>query len=125
MKKINISKKLRNDIILTASVITVAVLVFFIIRLTALDGGYAEVKKDGKIIGKYPLNVDTKVEIGEENSYNLLIIEGGSAYIKEASCPDKLCVHQGSVQKNGETLVCLPNKTVVTVRSNEESETDF
>ena len=125
MKKINISKKLRNDIILTASVITVAVLVFFIIRLTALDGGYAEVKKDGKIIGKYPLNVDTKVEIGEENSYNLLIIEGGSAYIKEASCPDKLCVHQGSVQKNGETLVCLPNKTVVTIRSNEESETDF
>ncbi len=125
MKKINFSKKTRNDIILTASVIALAVLVFFIIGLTRDKGGYAQVKKNGKIIGKYSLSRDIEVEISDENGYNLLVIEDGAVRIAEADCPDKLCVHKGSAEHDGETIVCLPNKTVVTVHSGEPSETDF
>ncbi len=123
--KISISRKVKNDIILTASVITVAVLVFFIISLMSADGGYLEVKKDGKIIAVYPLSQNREVEIESENGYNLLIIENGEAYIKEASCPDKLCMHQGKASRHGETLVCLPNKTIVTVVSDKTPDTDF
>ena len=125
MKKINISKKLRNDLILTASVITLAVLVFFIISLTSPKGGFVEVKREGKIIGEYPLDRDIEVKIEDELGYNLLVIKDGKAYITEADCPDKLCVNQGDAEKNGETIVCLPNKTVITVRSGETPETDF
>lgn len=108
-----------------ASVITVALLVFFIISLSSEKGGYAEVSKNGKIIEKYPLNINTEVEISDEKGYNLLIIQDGEAYIKEASCPDKLCCRQGKVSGSGETLVCLPNKTIITIRSDKNSETDF
>ena len=125
MKKVSIPKNVKNDIILTASVLTVAVLAFFIISLTSRKGGYAEVKKDGKIIGKYPLSRDIEVEIENEVGYNLLVIKDGKAYITEADCPDKLCVRQGSAEKDGETIVCLPNKTVVTIRSGEPNDTDF
>ena len=125
MKKVSIQKRVRNDIILTASVLTVAVLAFLIISLIGQKGGYAEVKKDGKIIGKYPLSRDIEVEIENGVGYNLLVIKDGKAYITEADCPDKLCVRQGSAEKNGETIVCLPNKTVVTIRSGEPSDTDF
>ncbi len=116
---------MRNDIILTASVIVVAVLVFFIIGLITPIGGYVEVKRDGEILGKYPLDRDTEVEIEGELGYNLLVIKDGKAYITEADCPDKLCVNQGDAEKDGETIVCLPNKTVVTVYSGELPETDF
>ncbi len=125
MKKIAKSKKLRNDIILTASILIVAASVFFIISLMSADGGYVEVKKDGEIIASYPLSENIEVEIGDEKEYNLLIIENGKAYMKDASCPDKLCMHQGYVSQNGETLVCLPNKTTVTVVSDKASDTDF
>lgn len=125
MKKFSIPKNVKNDIILTASVLTVAVLAFFIISLTSRKGGYAEVKKDGKIIGKYPLSRDIEVEIENDVSYNLLVIKDGKAYITDADCPDKLCVHHGSAEKDGETIVCLPNKTIVTIRSGEPSDTDF
>ena len=125
MKKINISKKLRNDLILTASVITLAVLVFFIISLTSPKGSFVEVKREGKIIGEYPLDRDIEVKLEDELGYNLLVIKDGKAYITEADCPDKLCVNQGGAEKTGETIVCLPNKTVITVRSGETPETDF
>lgn len=125
MKKINIESKVKNDIILTASVLIVAVLVFFIIGLITKNGNYVEVKKNGEIIGKYSLAENRTVEIKDENGYNLLIIEDGKAFISEASCPDKLCVNQGKVSTNGKALVCLPNKTVITVYSDDDGEVDF
>ncbi len=125
MKKINIQKKYKNDIVLTASIIIVAVLVFFIIGLITKSGNYVEVKKNGEIIGKYSLKANRTVEISDENGYNLLIIENGKAYIGEASCPDKLCVNQGKISTNGKALVCLPNKTVITVYSDNDGEVDF
>lgn len=125
MKKINIESKVKNDIILTASILIVAVLVFFIIGLITKNGNYVEVKKNGEIIGKYSLAENQTVEIKDENGYNLLIIEDGKAFISEASCPDKLCVNQGKVSTNGKALVCLPNKTVITVYSDDDGEVDF
>ena len=125
MKKINIQKKYKNDIILTASIIIVAVLVFFIIGLITKSGDYVEVKKNGEVIGKYSLKANRTVEISDENGYNLLIIENGQAHIDEASCPDKLCVNQGKISTNGKALVCLPNKTVITVYSHNDGEVDF
>ena len=42
----------------------------------------------------------------------------------DADCPDKLCVRQGKIHRNGETITCLPNKLTVTV-IDEEGEVDL
>lgn len=125
MRKIILSKKYKNDIILTASILIVAVALFIIITLFSKKGGYVTVVADGKTVGKYPLSINTVVEIRTENGYNLLVIENMKAYIKEASCPDKLCLHQGKVSKDGQALVCLPNKTTIIVKSDDKPEMDF
>lgn len=125
MKKTGISKKTKNDILLTASILIVAVAVFFATSLFSRGGSYAEVKKDGKVIAIYPLDTYNEIMLEDENGYNLLMIDSGAAYIKDASCPDRLCMHQGKVNKNGQTLVCLPNKITVTIVSEHESDTDF
>ncbi len=125
MKKTALLKQFKNDIILTASILIVAVAVFFIIGLIFPKGSFVTIQKDGKTVTTLPLDTDTEIKIGDEEDYNLLIIQNGEAYIKDASCPDKLCIHQGKVSKQGETLVCLPNKTVITVSSKEEPNTDF
>ncbi len=125
MKKITIDKKTKNDIILTASTIVLAAVVFFIIGLTAKDGDFVEVTLDGKITASYSLKEDRTVRLENGDSYNLLVIKNREAYIESASCPDKICVRGGKISKNGEGLVCLPNKTVITVHSESEKETDF
>lgn len=116
---------LRNDIILIVSVILVSLLAVFLINANKTEGGKAVVVKDGKEVASYPLNIDTEVKLENNGGYNILVIKDGYAYIKEASCPDKICVNNTKKKYNGETLVCLPNKTTVKIVSNEEPETDF
>ena len=78
-----------------------------------------------KVYGVYDLSVDQEIEIMDEDGklINKLIIKDGFADMVEAECPDLLCVHQKAISKSKESIVCLPNRVVVTVLS-EETDLD-
>ena len=116
--------KLKNDIILAALVIGLAVLLWFGIRVLRSEGANVVVTVGGEEYGEYPLYTDAEVRIGGKDSYNLLVIKGGEAEIAEASCPDKLCVHQGKISFDGQSIICLPNKVVVEITGGEQSNYD-
>lgn len=112
----------KNDWILAAVVLLAAFLLLGIYYLIPDQGStMVEVYVDGELYGSYPLEEEQTVDI---NGTNRLIIEGGTADMDWADCPDKLCVHQKSISRNGESIICLPNKVVVTIVSNEEPELD-
>lgn len=69
-------------------------------------------------------NADRKHESqGEGESFrNLLVIKDGKASMKEADCPDKICVAHKPICKKGETIVCLPHKVVVEVRGEDHHD---
>ncbi len=83
----------------------------------------AVITVDGDPYGTYPLDTDTEISIEDDNKTitNTVVIKNGEVYMKEASCPDRLCVHQGKKSRDGASIVCLPNKVVVTVEKNEAS----
>ncbi len=117
-------KKRRNDVILPAAILFIAALLWLGLFLTRSQGALVRVTVDGKLIGEYPLDKQQEIRIGDENAYNILSIADGKAEIIEASCPDKLCVHQGKVQYDGQSIICLPNKLVAQVAGGEKSEID-
>lgn len=45
-----------------------------------------------------------------------ILIEPGAISVAHAGCRDQLCVACGKLTKPGDTAVCLPAKTVVTVQ---------
>ena len=45
----------------------------------------------------------------------LFLIDSGSVYMKSACCENNTCVKQGKISKEGESIICLPNKVVITV----------
>lgn len=51
---------------------------------------------------------------------NLIVRDGDKVYIKEATCPDELCVQEGSINQVGETIVCLPHHLLVEIVSGSE-----
>lgn len=88
-------------------------------------GAKVEVTVDGTRYGTYSLEENQEIPIIEDGvTTNVLVIENGMADMTEADCPDKLCVHQKSIEKTNETIVCLPNKVVVQVIGAKESELD-
>lgn len=112
----------KNDYKLMGIVIVAAALLFAAAALK--DEGtknVIEIKVDGVVQGRYSLSVDREMNL---NGTNRLVIRNGKADITDADCPDKVCVKQKSISKVGESLVCLPNKVIVTVVEGEENELD-
>jgi hypothetical protein len=109
----------KRDIILIASILIVAIALFLIVELTKEEGAGVTVKVDGVKIAEYSLSADGTYPLN--GGTNILVIENGKAYLTDANCPDKLCVHQGKISMTGETITCLPNKLTVSVFGAEQS----
>ena len=120
-------QKKRNDIILAVVMILVAAAGFLWYNLAKEEGGAVMLIQDGKEVQSFSLNDEVEYLIEtEDDSYNLLVIQGGKAYMKEASCPDQICVNHRPVSNVGETIVCLPNEIVIKViEKNSQSEIDM
>jgi hypothetical protein len=42
-------------------------------------------------------------------------VEGKRIRMKEANCPDKICVRQGWIEKPGDSIVCIPGEIIIRI----------
>lgn len=112
-----------KDILVIAGILVVAVVFLFVIELTKEDGSSVVVRIDGKEVATYSLAIDKEYELN--GGTNILCIKNGEAYLIDASCPDHLCVKQGKISKNGETITCLPYKLTVTVINGDDPSVEL
>lgn len=73
------------------------------------------VRVDGEIYGEYPLNSNKVIELGTERGNNKIIINDSTVWMEDADCPDKVCVKTGKIKNPGQTIVCLPHRTVIEI----------
>jgi len=116
----------KRDVILIVSLLIVGIIALVIWHfIYSVDGKYVTIEQRDNLIGIYPLNVDKEIEIEHRGEVvNKIVIEDGYCYMEEAECPDHLCIKQGKVNKSGQTIVCLPNRVVVTVVDSNNSDYD-
>lgn len=116
-------KSFKIDLIIIAAVIIIGAVLLGIFLLNKKPGKNVVVSVDGKEIATYPLDEDRDEWItGAYGGKNRLIIKNGTARIEEADCPDKLCVHQGSISNTNESIVCLPHRITVRVEGESDGE---
>ena len=124
-KSMEIVVRKRNDMILLLAILLPAVIIMTVMSLNKNAGGQVKVTVDGELYGIYDLDKKETIVIENEEGFkNIVEIENGYVYMKEADCRDLICVNQGNISKKSETIVCLPHKVVVEVISGEESEAD-
>ena len=78
-------------------------------------GGAVVVEQNGRETARYALSEDRTMRIEGEGGYNLLVIEGGEAWLSEADCPTQLCVKTGKIRYAGQSIVCLPHRLAVRI----------
>ena len=111
------TKHLKNDILLIIAVLLLAGLLQAVLSAAKTAGDVAVVSVDGVIVAELPLNEDRELRLTpQEGTANTIIVQNGCVCVREADCPDQICVRQGKIQYAGESIVCLPHKLVVTIQ---------
>ncbi len=81
----------------------------------------AVVTSDGATVLSLPLD-----EVAEKREFTLdngmvIAAENGEIWVESAPCKDKICVRTGKLSRSGESAVCVPLKTVVSVKGASEN----
>ena len=121
-------RKFRNDLIFIVAILALVAMGAAALFFLRGEGSTVQVEVDGTVTGTYPLSVDREVEIitgqnGEER--NLLVIMDGKATVSTATCPDGICAAHKPISREGESIVCLPHKVIITVIGGSGEEPDI
>ena len=119
------NKRLRNDIILICSVIVFTLIILVAITLINKTGSEVIIEQNTKQVAVLDLNKDQEYNLYNGGKIcNTVIIKNGEAYMIYADCKDKICVNHNKISKNNESIICLPNKVIVTVTNSKNNEVD-
>lgn len=106
----------RNDLILIGGILLVGAIALVYLFFFRPAGEKVEITIDGDLYKTYSLAENVTEEIHTEGgNCNTLIIRDGKAMMESATCPDGICVDHSPIFREGESIVCLPNRVVVTV----------
>ena len=107
----------KKDLLFIAAILLAAGLAFLFFRPQPSESlSRAEISVDGETVMELDLSEDQVLTVdGAGGGYNRIQVRDGAVSVLEASCPDKVCVHTGTVRYPGETIVCLPNQMIITV----------
>ena len=114
--------KNKNDLILIVGLLIIGAVFAVSFFATRKTGNIVTVAVDGEIVATYSLDEDLTdvIELSDGES-NTITITDGKVAVTDATCPDKLCVHMGTISKKGQTIVCLPHKLVVSIENHDDS----
>ncbi|MBQ6440936.1 MAG: NusG domain II-containing protein [Mogibacterium sp.] len=104
------------------------------------SGAKVIIESGGDLYARYPLAEDRTVVVpapkqvrtdsqapdsddsasGQYDYYNVVVIEGGTVSVTEASCKNQVCVKHKAISGAGESIVCLPNRLVVRIENGTE-----
>lgn len=111
----------KKDVLLIGSVVILAALFWLVPRI--IDMFHEDEKLQlritvaGNEYGTYALEKEQIIEIQDTN---VCEIKNGKVSMISAQCPDQLCRRQGPIHRQGETIVCLPNKVVLEIKGSGE-----
>ncbi|WP_262315685.1 NusG domain II-containing protein [Lacticaseibacillus parakribbianus] len=86
----------------------------------------AVVSHDGKEVYRIRLTGHTgtsKFRYSDGHDYNEIVTTGSRIAITDANCSDQVCVRKGQISQPGETIVCLPHKLLIEIKSSTGEQT--
>lgn len=119
------SKFFRKGDIIAVAVIAVLCIALFLglYVFNSHKGTYVQIEQDGSVIETLPLDKDTEYNVEIDGKVtNTVQIKGGEVSVSYADCPDQICANHAPVSLAGESIICLPNKVVVSVVGSDGNE---
>ncbi|HEB12290.1 MAG TPA: NusG domain II-containing protein [Actinobacteria bacterium] len=68
-------------------------------------------------IQKYPLKADKNLVVKNGDGFCRIQIKGDRVRVTDSNCPKHICRSRGWINGVGQSIVCLPHQTIVTISS--------
>lgn len=75
----------------------------------------AAVYHDGRLFERLTLNMDREIRLLDGKM--IIEVRGKKVRVKKSECPRQLCVKTGWIQYTGESIICVPFKTLIEIDS--------
>ena len=114
----------KKDLLLIGGILIIALLLggFFLLQ-QGENSGVAALSVDGSVVALYDLEKESDRFIDLQEFCGVpvtLEIQDGAIRFYESLCPDHICENYGFISREGETAVCMPNRTVLTIHSHSD-----
>ncbi len=111
------------------------ILIFIILLIVLLSFGVnqfisnkneekIEIYVNNKLYKTYNMDDEDEIKIKGKKGYNIVKIHNHGVEMAEASCPDKVCIHEGFITKTSESIVCLPNRVHIKITGYDNNDED-
>lgn len=115
----------RNDRFLIIIIIFIIIALYLIRFCSSKTDGTVEIYVNNELYTTCNINNDNVIDIYiDDVLVNIVKVKNGYASMEYASCPDRLCVKQAKICYSNEAICCLPNKVLITVKNEDNSEYD-
>lgn len=114
----------RADWLLALGVAFLALMLALFWLLPRGEADCAVLTVNGRCEARLPLSEAGEFTWRDGESFLTVRVADGRARILASSCPDQTCVHMGAISRGGETAVCLPNRAVLSLTLENQSEMD-
>ena len=108
----------KADIVLFILILAAGLAVSWWSLTTNTGGDKAIVTVDGQLYGTYLLHEDQTIEVvQDEDHINYITIKDGHVSMESSTCKNQVCVNTGAISETKDSIVCLPNKVMVEIKS--------
>ena len=101
----------------------VVCIVAMVVQFSGRESGTAKVWLDGELLRTIDLNAVEEpytFPVTGKRCTNVVEVEQGRIRVREADCPDQVCVRQSWIADSATPVVCLPNGLVIEITGTEE-----
>ncbi|MBF0537208.1 MAG: NusG domain II-containing protein [Nitrospirae bacterium] len=106
------------DLVLLCVLMLVTAAATVFVSVVMPKGAEVTIEVDNKVVYRLSLNTDRELNIGSMT----VEIKGSRVRVKQADCPNKLCVRQGWIDRGA--IICLPNRVVISVHDSLHRQQD-
>ena len=113
----------QSDILLIIVILLIAGIVFVSYKKEEPDNMVAKVYYEDKLELTIDLNENKEYDVEGYNGNVHIVVEDKKIKVEEENSPKHLCSKQGFISSSNQTIVCLPNKIVITIEGNDSIDT--
>ncbi|MGM0378178.1 MAG: NusG domain II-containing protein [Bacillota bacterium] len=108
-------------------VLSVSISFVFLKKDQSYDKKYIEISVDNELKYKIdlPVEKERKIHLQTKHGFNDVLIKDSKVRIIKSDCKNQTCIKDGEITKVNDILVCLPNKLLVEIKGQKNSEVDI